>query len=380
MFNKHHLDESYDAVLSRKLKHLRWKNMHIDLTLFLGLIGLSCLGLLILYSASNQNSALVEKQVAHLILAFSTMLIISRIPPHILKMLSPWIYTIGLLLLLCVPILGHSSQGAKRWIGIAPVLIQPSEIMKLGMPMMLAWLLENNTLPLNNRTLFLAGMAILIPSAIIIKQPDLGTGILVGLAGVLVLIVAGIHRKFIISTAILCLSCIPLAWHFMHQYQKQRILTFIDPARDPLGSGYNIIQSKIAVGSGGLFGKGWLAGTQSHLAFLPEHTTDFIFSVAAEEFGFIGALFIISCFVLIFLRCLHISLNSQNQYCQLLSASLSFTFIISVFINIGMVIGIVPVVGVPLSLISYGGSSMITLMIGFSIIMSIQTHKSLWST
>ena len=380
MRNPHYLDQSYEAQLSRKFRQLRWSHCHIDPMLLAGLLLLSILGIINLYSAGNQNLSLVKHQLLHYAVAFTAFIACAQISPRYFKLAAPWLYGIGLLALFLVLAMGHTSQGATRWLGVGKLQIQPSEIMKLAMPMMLAWFwheYEHTTL---NKKLAASALILLLPIALIVKQPDLGTAILVMCAGVLVIVLAGINRRVIILSLLSLLVMMPIAWLKLHDYQRQRIETFLHPEKDPLGHGYNIIQSKIAVGSGGLNGKGWLQGTQSHLSFLPAHTTDFIFSVAAEEWGLIGCFMLLSCYTLIFLRCASISLHAQSTFTRLLAGSLSLTFILCACINIGMVIGILPVVGVPLPLFSYGGSSMITSMIAFGIIMSIQTHKKLWSS
>ena len=371
---------SYEARLKRKITQLRWDKFHLDPWLLLGLLALSIIGLFILYSASNGNAATVEKQAARLGIAFLLMCLFAQIPTQYFKRWAPWLYGIGFALLLAVLVVGKTDLGAKRWLSLGLFRFQPSEIMMLAMPMMVAWYLHEKPLPPGNMNVLIAGVLILVPTLLITKEPDLGTGIMVAGAGFFVLLLSGIRWKLLgILTGLLAL-CSPLIWHFMHAYQKDRVLTFLNPEREPLGSGYHIIQSKIAIGSGGFFGKGFMQGTQSHLSFLPAHTTDFIFAVSGEELGFFGCLVILLLFLGIFARCFYISLHAQDNFTRLLSGGLSFIFIFSTFINLGMVVGILPVVGVPLPLISYGGSAMITMMINFGIIMSIQTHRRLWSS
>jgi rod shape determining protein RodA len=362
------------------LKKINWHKMNVDPILFSLLIILTLFGLLILYSACNQKSSVLINQVGHFILAFSCLLMVAQIPPNTLKIITPWLYGVALFLLLLVPVLGHSSQGAKRWLGLSSFHIQPSEIMKIAVPMMLAWIIEEKSSLPQLKTLFICLIVLIIPSLLIIKQPDLGTAILIISAGITAIILSGIRWRYLLSLLSIFILSLPLVWHFLHTYQKQRILNLLNPARDPLGSGYNIIQSKIAVGSGGFSGKGWLHGTQSHLAFLPTHTTDFIFAVNAEEFGFIGSLILLSLLLLIFIRCLFITFNSQSVFTRILAGALSSTFIISALINIGMVIGILPVVGIPLPLVSYGGSYLITNFIAFGILTSLHSHKKLWGS
>lgn len=372
--------ETYEARLKEKVKKLKWNKLHLDPFLLFSLIILATMGLFILYSASNASAAVVAKQGYRLAFSFGLMCLFAQIPPHHYKRWAPWLYTIGLVLLLAVLVIGKVDLGGKRWISLGIIRFQPSEIMTLAMPMMLAWFLNEKVLPPKFSVVLLSGMMIIIPALLIAKEPDLGTAIVVASTGFFVLLLAGIRWRImgVLTGCLVALS--PLLWHFMHPYQKERVLTFLNPERDPLGSGYHIIQSKIAIGSGGFFGKGYMHGTQSHLSFLPAHTTDFIFAVSAEELGLIGCAIILIAFLLIFSRCLFISLQAQDNFTRLLSGSLGLTFIVSAFINLGMVVGILPVVGVPLPLISYGGSSMTTLMINFGIIMSIHTHRRLWSS
>jgi rod shape determining protein RodA len=380
MDKSHAPNNSYEKRLQASMKSMRWNNMHLDPLLLLLIISLSIFGMLVLYSAANEKTTIVNHQLMHFAFATICLIATAQVSPTRLKMITPWLYSLAFILILLVPIIGHSSQGAKRWIGGHSVYIQPSEIMKLAMPMMLAWILDEYQCPPTGKLLLSCLAVLLIPAILIAKQPDLGTAIVIALSGFFVLVLAGLNWKYMATMLITCLVASPLIWHFLHSYQKNRILTLINPESDPLGSGYNIIQSKIAVGSGGLFGKGWLHGTQSHLAFLPTHTTDFIFAVNAEELGFIGGVFLLLLLFTILLRCMYISNNAQSSYTRLLTGALSFTFMLSALINIGMVIGILPVVGIPLPLISYGGTYIVTTFISFGIIMSVQTHKKLWSS
>jgi len=373
-------DNSYEARLKRQMKVLRWQKVHLDPVLLSSLGILAAIGCLILYSASNENIALIRLQVIHFFFAFVGLIIIAQVPPSRLEQASPWLFSGTVILLTGVLLVGHVSQGARRWLGIGALQIQPSEIMKVAMPMMLAWFLNQRKLPVSIPDFIICLFIITVPCVLIIKQPDLGTAILIFCSGLFVVLFSGINWKYIASLIGAALASSPLLWHHLHEYQKQRILTMLSPENDPLGSGYNIIQSKIAVGSGGFLGKGYLHGTQSHLAFLPTHTTDFIFAVSAEEFGFIGSILLLMLFLCVFARCLYISQQSQSTYTRLLAGSLSCTFILNVLINMAMVIGILPVVGVPLPLISYGGSSILTAFVYFGIIMSIHTHRKLWSS
>jgi rod shape determining protein RodA len=357
-----------------------WRCLHIDIPLLIGLIILTIIGLFILYSAGNKNIALISQQASKMLISFGVMFIFAQIPPHKYKSWAPWLFFISIILLVAVLATGAITKGAQRWLNLGLFNFQPSELMNLAMPMMLAWYLSDKHLPPKFRTIVICGILIIIPVIITAKQPDLGTALIIACTGIFVLLLAGIGSKLIISIATLLALSFPILWHFMHGYQRARVLTFLNPARDPLGNGYHIIQSKIAIGSGGLFGKGWLHGTQSHLHFIPEHATDFIFAVCGEELGLIGCLALLAILLYIVGRGLYISNQAQDTFTRLLSGSLILTFFVSFFINIGMVTGILPVVGLPLPLVSYGGSSMISLMASFGIIMSIHTHRKLLSS
>lgn len=356
------------------------KSLHIDLPLLGLLILLLGFGLVILYSASNQDMGMVLRQALRLTLALVIMVIFAFIPPHKYKLWSPWLYGVGFLLLIAVMVIGKIGKGAQRWLDLGIFRFQPSEIMKLAVPMMAAWYVDRKPLPIQFKSLTYAALFIFIPAMLIAKQPDLGTAIMVVAAGLCVIFLAGIQLRIVLILMLLVGAALPLLWHVMHDYQKQRIITLINPEQDPLGTGYHIIQSKIAIGSGGAFGKGWLNGSQSHLNFLPEHATDFIFAVSSEEFGFVGNLILISLIVLISLRCLKIAKNAQTCYTRLLAASLAMSFFLSAFVNIGMVMGILPVVGIPLPLVSYGGTAMLTFLASFGILMSISSHRILFNS
>ncbi len=356
------------------------KSLYIDLPLFGLLLLLIGFGLIILYSASNQNMGMIFRQISRLVFASSIMFIFAFIPPHKYKAWTPWIYSFGLMLLFAVMIMGKIGKGAQRWLDLGFFRFQPSEIMKLAVPMMAAWYIDRKPLPIKFKTLIVTALFIFVPAIFIAKQPDLGTAIMVVSSGLCVIFIAGIRMRIIVLLSIAMGLAAPLLWHVMHDYQKQRIITMLDPERDPLGNGYHIIQSKIAIGSGGAFGKGWLAGSQSHLNFLPEHATDFIFAVSGEEFGFVGSLILIAIIVLISLRCISIANNAQTIFTRLLAAGLGMTFFLSAFVNMGMVMGILPVVGIPLPLVSYGGSAMVTFLAGFGILMSISSHRILFNS
>lgn len=374
------LNQPYEERIKRQMKHLRWRLLHLDPVLLFSLFLLAGLGLFILYSASNEHVTMVEKQMFRLSIAFTALFVFAQIPPHRYYQWAPWLYIISFLLLFLVLLIGRVDQGARRWLDLGWIHFQPSEMMKIAMPLMLSWYLHEKPLPPKTHMLIICSIMLAIPALLTAKQPDLGTAIIISISGMAVLVFAAISWRLIASLFALGTISAPVLWHFMHTYQKERVLTFLNPERDPLGSGYHIIQSKIAIGSGGLFGKGWLHGTQSHLSFLPAHATDFIFAVSGEELGLIGCVFILLVYSFIFARCMYISSQAQNTFTRLLASSLSITFIICALVNIGMVIGILPVVGIPLPLISYGGSSMVTTLIGFGMIMSIHTHRKLWSS
>ncbi len=354
--------------------------LHMDVPLLVGLCTLATVSLIILYSSSGQSLDTIFRQLLRIGLAFGIMFVLAQIAPHHLKRWSVWLYLFGLVLLVAVEIIGDIGKGAQRWLELGPIRFQPSEIMKLAVPMMLAWYFSEQPLPPRFWRLIFAALLIAIPVGLIAKQPDLGTAVLVAIGGFLVLFFAGLSWKFMISLIPLGVGGSWVAWHFLHDYQRQRVLTFLNPETDPLGTGYHIIQSTIAIGSGGVYGKGWLNGTQSSLDFLPERSTDFIFAAYAEEFGFIGALILLAVYLFIVARCLYIASQGQDTFARLLAASLAVTFMVYVIINTGMVTGLLPVVGVPLPLVSYGGTSIVTLMAGFGILMSIQTHRKLLPT
>ena len=354
--------------------------MHLDPVLLFLLTLLALLGLVILYSASHRDGLVVRIQTFHFLIAFMLMLFIAQIPPAKLQRFAVWFYGTSLSLLLLVLIVGHVGKGAQRWLNLWVMHLQPAELMKIAIPLILARTYHQIVLPVKLKSIVIALPLILIPATLTAKQPDLGTAILMVIGGLSVLFLAGLPIKLITTTGAGLLASMPFVWFFLHHYQRQRVLTFFNPERDPLGAGYHIIQSKIAIGSGGLFGKGWLNGTQSSLHFLPEHTTDFIFAVLGEEFGLIGCLCIILLFSLIILRGLYITSQAQDTFSRLLAGSITIVFFISCFMNMSMVTGLLPVVGIPLPLISYGGSSLVTMMASFGILMSIQTHRKLLPT
>ena len=354
-----------------------WLGLHLDWPLTMGLLALFALSLLILYSASDQDAGVILRQSARMGLAFTVTIALAQVPPQIIKRWSPWLFGGGLVLLLVVLHFGDIGKGAQRWLDLRLLRFQPSEIMKLAVPMMIAWFLSDRPLPPTLPQLAFGALMIVGPAALIAKQPDLGTALLVTSAGASVLFLAGISWRLMGLLAALAAGAMPVLWYVMHDYQRRRLLTFLNPESDPLGAGYHIIQSKIAVGSGGLYGKGWLNGTQSHLDFLPERSTDFIFAVFGEELGLLGSVVLLSVYLFIVLRGLYIVTQAQDNYSRLLAGSLTLTLLVYVFVNIGMVTGLLPVVGVPLPLISYGGTSMVTLLAAFGILMSIHTHRKL---
>lgn len=353
---------------------------HIDSFLMGCLMFTLLVGLFILYSASGQNFDRVNAQLINICVAVIIMLVTANIQPQLLERLSPPLFVIGVLLLIGVALFGDISHGARRWLNLGVVKIQPSELMRIAAPMMLAWYFSKRESSPSALDFLIAGIILSIPVAFILKQPDLGTSLLVSASGFFVIFLAGLSWKFIIAAIIGAASAAPILWSLLHDYQRRRIQILIDPTQDPLGSGYHIIQSTIAQGSGGLTGKGWLNGTQSQLDFLPERTTDFIFAVFSEEFGLIGNLLLLLLFGLIIFRGVVIASEARSVFSRLLAGSITLTFFTYTFVNIGMVSGILPVVGVPLPLLSYGGTSMVTILIGFGILMSIQTHKKLISS
>ncbi len=353
------------------------RRLHLDGPL-LACVGVVIIyGLFVLYSATGQNFGQWANQLERLGLALFTLLILAQIPPAWLKRLTPVIYGLGVLLLIAVALVGTSSKGAQRWLNLGLFRFQPSEMMKLGVPMMCAWYLRERPLPPSVRDLLTLGVIVLVPTALIAKQPDLGTAILIAAAGFSVIFLAGLSIWVLVSGIAVTGAAVPVAWHFMHDYQKQRIITFLDPSRDALGAGYHTIQSQIAIGSGGLFGKGWTHGSQAQLEFLPERSTDFIFAVIGEELGFLGQMLLLLLYLLVIARILYMASEAQDTYARLMCGSLGLTFFVYAFVNTGMVSGILPVVGVPLPLVSYGGTSMVTLLAGFGILMSLYRHRKL---
>ncbi|HEC85527.1 MAG: rod shape-determining protein RodA [Candidatus Parabeggiatoa sp. nov. 2] len=357
----------------------RWSHnhfLHLDKPLLWGLLLLSFIGLVVLYSAGGQDLELIVRQMLRLGFGFGFMLLIARVRIQKIVPWVPWLYLFGVGLLVLVLVVGESTKGSQRWLNFG-FRFQPSEVMKLAVPMMVTWYLADRPLPPSYGRLLLATIIITVPVILVAKQPDLGTALLISSSGIFVILLSGISWRFIFSSLTLGALCTPVLWYMMHDYQRQRVLTFLNPEKHPLTAGYHIIQSKIAIGSGGLYGKGWLNGTQSQLEFLPERTTDFIFAVYSEEFGLLGVLVLLGIYFFILSRGMYIAQQAQDSFSRLLVGSLVLTFFVHIFANMGMVTGLLPVVGLPLPLMSYGGTSIITLMIGFGLIMAVHTHRRL---
>ncbi|MDX1498624.1 MAG: rod shape-determining protein RodA [Woeseiaceae bacterium] len=352
------------------------RRLNIDGPLLGGILLISAFGLVVLYSAVGENMRLWINQLIRLTVALTAMLVAAQFPPDFLRRWTPWGYLAGLVLLVLVLTQGEIGQGARRWLDLG-IRFQPSEIMKLAVPMMAAWYLHDRQIPPRLGQLLLIGVLIVVPTALIAVQPDLGTALLIAASGIIVIILAGLPVRIMLALALLSVPGAFGLWQFMEDYQKQRVLTLIDPDSDPLGAGYNIIQSKIAIGSGGLFGKGWTNGSQAHLQYLPERDTDFIFAVMGEELGLLGVLTLLCLYVFVVGRGLDGDIQAPDTYSRLLAGSISLTFFVYVFVNTAMVTGLVPVVGVPLPLVSFGGTSMVTLMAGFGILMSIHANRKL---
>jgi rod shape determining protein RodA len=337
-----------------------------------------CIGILVVYSASGQNVKMVEHHLANIAIAVTALVALARLStPQYLRLFSPVAYIIGILLLAVVAVTGHIGKGAQRWLDIGFIRFQPSEIMKLAVPMMCAWYMHERPLPPTFLDLIVMGILIMIPTAMIVVQPDLGTALLIGASGLIVMLLAGMQFRIILTSIPLLGGAAWGAWHVIHDYQRQRILTFLNPETDRLGAGYHIIQSQIAIGSGGVFGKGYMNGSQAQLEFLPERSTDFIFAVIGEEFGLLGQLLILSLYGVVVGRALYLAMQGQDTFTRLTGGAIALSFFVYVFVNSGMVSGILPVVGVPLPLISYGGTSMVTLLAGFGILMSLNSHRKL---
>jgi len=352
------------------------QRLHIDFPLLVAFLAIFMISLTAIYSASNSNIDAVVNQAIKILISISAMAVVAQFSPLSYGRVGPWLFFLCLVLLILVLLIGETRNGATRWLNIG-ISFQPSELMKIAMPLMIARYISSGALP---PTVFSVGVSItivLVPSYLIMEQPDLGTSILIAFSGLVVIFLSGLKKRYLAVAFGLFLAYLPLMWANMHPFQKNRVLAFLNPGSDPTGSGYHLIQSKIAIGSGGLFGKGWLNSTQGQLDFLPERTTDFIFAILAEEFGFLGISLLIGIYLFIIGRGIMIAINAQDLFSRLLASSISLTFFVYVFVNIAMTTGLLPVVGVPLPLISSGGTSMVTLMIGLGMLMSVQTHKRL---
>jgi rod shape determining protein RodA len=351
--------------------------LKLDGPLLVGLALVALYGLIVLYSASGQSLAMVSRAAIRLGLGAVAMLVLAQVNPNFLRRMSPWLYVLGIVLLVIVDIIGYVGKGAQRWLDLGFIRFQPSELMKLAVPMMCAWYLHERPLPPSPVSLGVLSAVILVPVALVVAQPDLGTGVLIAIAGSLVVVMAGLQVRVMVGLGVVAAAGAWVGWSFLHDYQQKRVLTFLDPQTDPLGAGYHIIQSQIAIGSGGAFGKGWMNGSQAQLEFLPERSTDFIFAVMGEEFGLLGLVILLLLYAFVVARAIYLAMQTQDTFARLLAGSLALTFFVYVFINAGMVSGLLPVVGVPLPLISYGGTSMVTLLAGFGILMSLYSHRKL---
>lgn len=352
--------------------------LHLDGPLFVALCLIGAIGVAVVFSASGRSLDVLEAQTLRFLLALVAMIMLAQIPPRLIRAATPFAYLVGLVLLVVVMLTGDIAMGAQRWLDLGIVRFQPSEIMKLAVPLAGAWFLNDRPLPPSLASILVLGVGILIPTLIIAEQPDLGTALLVAASGAMVILLAGLLLRYIVGVVALLIPAVYVAWtYLLHDYQRQRVLTFLDPQTDPLGSGYHIIQSQIAIGSGGVFGKGYFNGSQAQLEFLPERSTDFIFAVIGEEWGLIGLVTILLLYTFVIARALYLAATSQDTFARLGAGSLALTFCVYVFVNTGMVTGLMPVVGVPLPLISYGGTSMVTLMAGFGILMSLCAKRKL---
>lgn len=366
----HHFGQRHERTL--------WQRIHIDPWLTVLLLLICCIGLTILYSASTQDVSMVVRQIVSYGVAFTVMFIMAQVPPSIYRTFTPVFYVLGLILLVLVDIIGEVRMGAQRWINLPGFgSVQPSEFMKLGMPMMCAWFLSKRELPPSFSSVIMTLGIIIVPVILIAKEPDLGTSLLVAASGLFVLFLAGLSWWMISAALALAIPFVTFAWYFLlHDYQRTRVLTLFNPEDDVQGAGWNIIQSKTAIGSGGLSGKGYLDGTQSQLHFLPEGHTDFIIAAFSEEFGLFGVILLMLIYACLLIRALYIAFTHPDTYSRLLAGAIAMSFFVYVFVNVGMVGGILPVVGVPLPFVSYGGTAIVTLMGGFGLLMSIHTHKA----
>jgi rod shape determining protein RodA len=368
---------SLDWSSTRSFRSARFGGINVDIVLLLTLLAITVISFIVLYSAVGGNNSLLIRQAVRFAIGFAAFFLMAQVPPRYLRIWSPWLYVGVFGLLLVVLVEGEVGKGAQRWLSLGLFAFQPSELMKLAAPLMVAWFMHERTLPPTLSQLLVLLVILLAPALLIWHQPDLGTALLVVAAGGLTILLAGISVRIIGIVIATALISAPILWRFMLDYQRARVLTFLNPESDPLGAGYNIIQSKIAIGSGGLFGKGWLNGTQAHLEFLPERSTDFIFAVMGEEFGLLGLALLLTLYLVLVGRGLYIAACAQDTFTRLLAGGLSLTFFVYVFVNAGMVSGILPIVGVPLPLVSAGGTSVVTLMAGFGMLAAISGHKKL---
>jgi rod shape determining protein RodA len=358
--------------MARLLRALR-----LDGMLLSGLVAVTLFGLFVLYSAAGENTSLWLSQVARIGIGFALMIVLAQVPDHWLRMLSPAAYLVGLMLLVVVALAGDVGKGAQRWLDLGVIRFQPSEIMKLAVPMMCAWYLHQRPLPPSFKDVCVVLVIVTVPVGLIVDQPDLGTALLVAASALIVLVMGGLSPLYLAGGVALLGAAVPVAWHFLHDYQRQRVLTLLDPQSDALGAGYHIIQSQIAIGSGGVFGKGWMNGSQAQLEFLPERSTDFIFAVIGEELGLLGLCALLIGYLFIVARGMTMSLQCRDAFARLLAGSIALTFFVYVCVNAGMVMGLLPVVGVPLPLVSYGGTSFVTLLAGFGILMALHSSRKL---
>jgi rod shape determining protein RodA len=351
--------------------------LKLDGPLLVGLGLIVLFGLVVLYSASGQNLAVVRNGLIRALLGGIAMCALAQVKPAFLRRLSPFLWLIGVALLIVVDATGYIGKGAQRWLDLGIIRFQPSELLKLAVPMTCAWWLHERPLPPDWRSLLAIAFIILLPTGLTIIQPDLGTGGLILIGGMMVVLMAGLQLRVIFGLAAAGVAAAWVGWNYLHEYQKQRVFTLLDPESDKLGAGYHIIQSQIAIGSGGVFGKGYLNGSQGQLEFLPERTTDFIYAMVGEELGMLGCCILLLLYCFVVGRALYLASEMQDTFARLLAGSLGLTFFVYVFINAGMVSGLLPVVGVPLPLFSYGGTSMVTLLAGFGILMSLYSHRKL---
>ena len=354
--------------------------LHLDGPLLLAVLAVCAVGLVVLFSAGGEDLGVFLRQATRVAIGLTVLVAAAQVPPRVLRAFAPWVYAGGVMLLVAVTLFGEVSMGAQRWLDLGIVRFQPSEIMKIAVPLACAWFLHTRPLPPSFTTLLVLAAAILVPVLLIAEQPDLGTSLLVAAGGVLVVLLAGLQLRYILGLGAAVGAAIPVVWANLHDYQRQRVLTFLNPQEDPLGAGYHTIQSQIAIGSGGVFGKGYMNGSQAQLEFLPERSTDFIFAVIGEEWGLVGLAVLTGLYLLVIARGLYIAMQAQDTFTRLVAGALTLLFAVDMFVNAGMVAGLLPVVGVPLPLVSYGGTSMVTLMAGFGILMAIHSRRKLVAT